>query len=857
MSFQNCFIKLGKVLKESDDTEGVTKARMGFIAKQLQNIAADSLTPDQFKQKARQFIDEDFAREQAKAKAGRALNLYKSEQLARNALQNIDKWTKEAPKDPSHAFEATKAALIGGAVKPGFGTNESPYQAQTSVRHEIWKVFTTALGDLESTVKKTPALDRNMWLALNAIDNKLPLTNFTPDEINYAKGIKAGRDKIFSLEQSLNPWLMKSDEYLFQTIHDRGKITAAGEKAWVDRMMRDFSQKSFPEMDPAKKPAEFAEVYKKIASGKQGSMLPDQMEPTKANIFRRQAAQRSLIPDNATKWADYVKDFGPDSAYDAFGQVASRAARDVALLNKFGPIPEDAKNRLISRVESSLSGEALEHFQANKPKLDDIWDIARGANNSPAYGRQAKFVEGALTQAWLSRGGMGLFHAIPSDMMLAASLIHQIHDTGMIRAWSRVAYDYVKALSPAVRAANADNAQYITNAMQREVLWHLGAPEAGGRGWMTNVSNWMSRWSGHNLHADMMASVMGGWMTREMGKLSGTEYAALPNRWKIGLNRAGFDEKAWNLIRLAKQQIGPDAHLTPEGIEHLVENHPEVAENYLRSTDQLKPSQNMSAAAQQRISDELSMKLGAMINEHISLASGRTDLRQRSLLYGSDDINSGRGQFWRLINQFQGPQAVALDVAKRGYHTTGGSWEIPVKQIVGTMVLTAIATGIKEAMTEGKTPSNPLVGGDLKIEPILENLAHSGALGIYGRFLQGMLGQHSAGDRLKGMALAGAGPVLKNAAQGALLSTDAISYLGPNGRGKNLGKDTANYVIGQEPTFPYSKILFDYIINNRIREMAHAGAMASQMRHTAKTPGLLEDRQRFLTPDGQPPMLGR
>lgn len=841
MSFQNCFTRLKKFAEESGlEGRSIPAARLEFLAKQLHNIAGESMTPAEFAAKAQEFIDSSQMREQAARKAANALSLQTREQLTRNALENIKQWKADIAAgqkgDPlKMATEAVRVAFEGGSLRPGKGSNESPYLMASRVQSQIWTLFKQAIGpELDHVVSVSRALDREGLLALDAIDRKTPLTEFSPEAIAYAKGMKVVRDKVFSMEQARNPFMMKAQDYLWQQMHDRERVTAAGKNTWVAKMMEAAGDKSFPEATVQEKAGIFGDIYDKITSGKWGSTMPEmERRGPGQQILRRQAASRTIQFNDAESFANYNAEFGPKTLYDGLNRIISRSSRDIALLQKFGPDPEYVKEALIARVDSMLSGPEQEQFRADRKKLDATWDVVNGAQNAPARGFRAKFVEGLMTQQWAAKGGLGLFHAIPSDLAMGASLFHQLEGTGMLNNFSKLAGEYISSLNPAHRAEAMENAGYMTKAMQREVMRTFGAPDQSND-WMSKVSNFMSKWSGHDLHADMMASATGGLALRKLGQMAAMDHAALPDSWKQGLARYGIGDKEWNLFKQGAESIGGEMHLTPEGVERL---QPEAIEKYLRETGQLSPSKTMTESQRVRISDEFGMKLGTMVNEQVTLSSGRTDLRQRAFMWGATDINSGIGQLRRLMLEFGGPQQVAQDVMRRGYYSgKGGNWEIPIKQMVLTMALMAFAKGLKEVASTGKTPSSPVTP-----DGAMQLVAESGALGLYGRFLQGMVGQKTAEDRLKGMLKAGAGPGISTIGEG-------VSLIGT--KSKDLGREAAKFGLDNLPlgfnTFVYSKAAFDYYIGNQIKEMAKAGHLAAMERHTAQTPGLFEEKQRYL-----------
>lgn len=861
MSFQTCLSKLKDHLKESGLEKNISKKRIEQIAKQLETVAGDSLTPAEFAAKAQEFIDGNLLRDQAAMRAVRAQALFIREQAFRNMTSNVDRWKADIAKGvkgtPEHmAYEAFRSWQYGGSLRGGFDSNTSPFLVSARVEAKLWNTFRQALGaDLERFAT-TGKLDYDALVTLGKIDRGLPLTGVDAKTIDYAKALKVVRDKVFSMEQARNPLLRPASDYLWAQMHDRTRIQEMGKEKWVDLAMKTYGQKSFAELEMSEKPEKFGDIYDKIVAGKWGSNLPDGVERSRGpNVFQNQARPRSLIANDDKAFADYQMLAGPKTVYDGMSQIISRSSRDIALVQKAGPAYDMTRDMLYQRFKQSLPENEAAHLESKKASLDRDWRVVKGAQDSPARGGFAKFSQGLMTWQWLSKGGLALMHAAPGDISLGASLLNDLSRSGLATHAFEISHEYFKALPAGeYRNARLQDAGMFMSAAQHEILRRaFGAPDAAP-GAMGKMSQRMSTYSGYNLHIDAMNSAIGTVLTRHLGRMTEFEHSKLPTSWQQGLARYGIGETEWNVMRLAGEKFGGNQHLTPESVQDLPR---EALENYLRKSGQWNREAAPSEALLQKTRDDLDTKLGAMINEHAQLSTGHSDLRQKAFMFGDTNINEGMGQLRRFLWQFKQATQVSGDVYRRNYFAgadTGGSYRAPIQHMALAVFLAAGAGAITQMVAQGKTPENPFASP----EGILKLAVGSGVMGAYGSVLEGELsGADKTNNAFTGMK-AVTGPVI-----GSLLEGGAILGAGLNakpGRKSSFGRDAAKWLTSNAPlgvnTFVWSKAAFDYYIGNQFKEFAGPGYLRSLERHTAKTPGI-GDNQKYLfaTPTGQPGVL--
>ena len=722
------------------------------------------------------------------------------------------------------------------------GSNLSVDLMGSRVKAKLWSTFRSALGDLEGVVP-SGALDKNALLELDAIDKGLPLGKTGDAQaLNYAKALKVLRDKVFTMEQSRNPFLMKAQDYLWMQLHDQERIQAMGKDAWVDLAMKTFGDKSYSELQPDEKLGKFQEAYDKIVAGKWGGTLPEDESIREGSVLRRQAATRSWVAKDAQAFADYNSLAGPKTLYDGLNRIVSRSAQDIALLQKAGPTPDTLRDALLRRVTDSLSPDERQEFQSKKQSLDSDWRVVRGAQQGAARGIQAKLVQGGMTLEYLAKGGAAIFHAAPGDLSLGGNLLRQLDESNIVGHTSDLAAEYLKSLAPSYRAERADDLGLFLKSARNEVLRAFGAPD-GDSSRMAKLAQTMGTLSGYNTHVEAMQSAIGTVLSRMLGRESGTEFAGLHPSWQQGLQRYGIGGPEWNVLRSATIEVDGRTHLTPEAIQDLPR---EQIAKYLTDTGQVKGAV-VSDAAIQRARDDLDIKLGSMINEHALLGTAHADTRQRAFLLGDTNINQGMGQLRRMMAQFKQATAVTADIYRRGYFSgtkPGGDVGGVISHAVLAIILTGVADALVQTATTGKTPENPVgsVGNAAKL------MIGSGAAGIFGSMLQGEMEdsrgwQDKSYAGLKGLA----GPVIGTALDAGGIARQAIQDAGT--RKSQAPKAAVKLGMANVPgqNLIFFKAALDYLFTHQIMEAAGPGYL-HQLEHGAAQSG---QKYLFAKPTGK------
>lgn len=819
MSLLNCLIKIKNYVKESGLSENISNTRIEYFAKRLEAISADSLTPTEFNKKAKALITETMARESAQQRASTAQSIYRREMNLRDLQANTEKWAsdKKGPSSKDAPTEAFRVLQQGGSLIPGQGTNMSTPVMADSIRKDLLRLFNSALDKIQGLkdAAQSGALDKDALIELASIDNKTEgMTTKNTAAREYAKVLKIVRDRILERKQAINPYMESAEGYLWKQMHDRTRITEMGKEAWTQLIMSNAGEKSFPELSLQEKKLRFGDMYDKIQQGKWGNAAYEG-EPygRGKNVAKGQATSRQIQFNSPKSFADYNALAGPKTLFDGLMKITNNASNDIALMEKWGPNPEAGRMDTLSKFQKSLDGEQLEQFKRDKPLLDRQWSVVKGSQNAPAYSNAAKVAQGAMSLQYLVHGGFSSFRS-PQDIGMAASLLHSLDQSGMVGHAAEVASNFAKGMaSSEFRNTQLERLGLFSKSMQRELVRELGSVNSPP-GMLSSLAQGMGTLNLHTRIVDAMSASIGHVLTNMLGDISGMRFSELPDSWKQGLARYGFDEHKWDIARLGIEMIEGKNHLTPEGIQNL----PDVAvENYLRKSGQFTGEKSPSQKMMNRGRDQLQLSLGTMVNEHAQLSSARTDVRQRDFLWGDTTINDKMGMLRRVLSEFKAASLVQNDVARRAYYS-GTSPKGDLSSVAKLVAINAMLFGIGDAaknIASGKTPEDPK-----SLNYLGKVVLGSGAGGIYLDTLVNAMNEDSIKDKSYEALKSTAGPIIGAGVEGIMTGAQALT------QGKGAAKGAVQWGLGNLVPYqnlPYTKAIFDYHIAHQLKEMVSPG----------------------------------
>lgn len=533
-----------------------------IVGKKTQLARADrarwiSLTPDQQMAEAVQAAMKDIAAEAA-LKEFRAV-----QQVLR---------TGETDARIKKAMQVSDLTRSQGLIRD----IEHAGQAVDGLRNEAM----SGLGDMIAAAesKDGTGILRNLGMRIFSLDNPAMTRDVVREVFRLADGhtgnkvaqagARAWLDTIEALRVRFNAAGGDIGKlaygYLAQA-HDAARIAAEGAQAWAAKVLPLLDRKQYvtPEgrlMNDAEVTAMLEAAHETLATGGANKTEPGQYRGTGSRA-NRGSDSRVLHFKDGEAWMAYMDEFGQGSLYDAMMGHVGNMARDIVLVERFGPNPE-MQFRLqsdIAKRADDLGGvksEVAQRLAGVKP--EGYWNVVSGKASTPESLLLAQaFQDARNLQVAAKLGGATLSSA--TDMVTIAMQTH-----------------YNKL--PALEMLRSIGKQFDGNT--REFLQAHGVI---GEALVSTLNRWTGDNMTHSLTGRIAGSVMklslmNAWtdglrnafqmtLMSGMAKTGAKKWGDLAEWDRYLLERKGINEADWAVVNLAKATDHQGrSYLTPSAI---------------------------------------------------------------------------------------------------------------------------------------------------------------------------------------------------------------------------------------------------------------------------------------------------
>lgn len=173
--------------------------------------------------------------------------------------------------------------------------------------------------------------------------------------------------------------------YLSQA-HDMARVAAAGAEAWAQKVLPLLDRKQYLGSDgrllnDAQMLELLQSAHETLATGGQNKTAPGQFKGSGSRANHGSQA-RVLHFKDGDAWMAYMNDFGEGSLYDAMMGHVGAMARDIGMVERYGPNPEQTfrvQNDLAQRADGK--GTAASRSALNQPEA--YWRLLNGTAGAP------------------------------------------------------------------------------------------------------------------------------------------------------------------------------------------------------------------------------------------------------------------------------------------------------------------------------------------------------------------------------------------------------------------------------------------------------------------------------------------
>jgi len=400
--------------------------------------------------------------------------------------------------------------------------------------------------------------------------------------------------------------------------HDQARVRAAGADAWAAKTLPLLDRSRYVREDGSRMADAdvlnfLRSAYETISTDGLNKRTPGQITGSGARSNRGSESRQIHFKDGES-YTTYLSEYGRGSMYDAMVGHVGGMARDIGVVERYGPNPETQFRLQQDLAERADNG--IKRSFGNKPEA--YWDLLTGTTGAPESAR-------------LAQVGQDIRN-IQTFGKLAGALISSITDVGTLMVttgYNKLGYwqtlkNVGKQASPEVRDFLTSHG-LIADSMINDLNRWQGE----------NIKN---NWSGRLANSTMKLSLMNTWtdslrrgfsmtMMQGLAKLADKKWSDLTEWDRSHLARKGIDEADWDVVSLAQLTDFQGAKfLTPEAI----------------------------AASGDARASEVTAKILGFITDESEYAVLNPDLATRAIqTWGGQQAGTGVGELARLTMQFK------------------------------------------------------------------------------------------------------------------------------------------------------------------------------------------------------------
>lgn len=575
----------------------------------------------------------------------------------------------------------------------------------------------------------------------------------------------------------------KKENYGMPQVHDSVKIMKASRDEWVDFVSKklDWEKMKSPETGElvplSKRKYVLENVYDTIKTSGYNKLKQGEMARLGA-LDKRVANHRFLEFKDAQSWIEYQEAFGVGTPFDVIVGHIDRMSRDVAMMEIFGPNPNQGLEFLKSSVRKKMSDidlqetgpmkeSNLRNVEDHLSKLDEMYAVHMNTSAGNPESRSASLLAGIRNLLTSSFLGSASLLAIPGDFFtktLTRSFNKMPASQDILR--------YAKLMNPAskadrMRAARSGMVAETWTSMaygQQRFMGDIIGPE-----WTKRIADVVLRASLLTPHTQASRWAFGMEFMGALADNSKVKFDDLP--FKSTLERYGLTAKEWDVFR--KTPLQKDNGVT-----------------FLRPDD-MRVREDVDAEYAQEIAD----RFMEVINTEMEFAVPSSSLRSRTFLVSDSKAGTLVGELARSGAMFKNfPVTILFTHGRRALHQKNLASKLSYAAAFGLGMTAMGALGLQmRQISQGKNPlnMNPLTKEGLSFWG--QASLTGGGMGIWGDFLFSNTNRFG-----QGIETTLAGPVAGFASDTVDLTVGNLMEVA-SGEETKLAKEVVRYVNNYSP----------------------------------------------------------
>lgn len=586
--------------------------------------------------------------------------------------------------------------------------------------------------------------------------------------------------------------------------HAQVRVAKAGRDAWVQTVLPLLNRERYVTeagrlMDDAELTAFLGEAWTTIATGGANKIEPGQFRGTGMRANRGNEARQIHFKDGDA-YLEYQIQFGERAMYDVLTGHIQGVAKDIALVETFGPNP-DATFRMLR--DQALKQSALEDpanlgkHQKAAISVENQYNLAAGHTEPIGSPAMAQFFDGLRNLLVASR--------------LGSAVITALSDEGTLRLAARSNnLPQMQLLANELAALNPANAMEKRLANRAGLGLNALAAELNRFGNGTLGSGWTSKMATATLRASGLIA-----MTEARKRAFGVTYmSALGQIAKDTPNLAALDKHdhrillskgitetdfaVWKRAEVEDWGNGNDTMLTAEAIYRI-------------------PDEQLADLGDpQRLREQAATRLLGVVLEETDIAVIEPGIRERALMQSHLQRGTLKGELTRSFFLFKSfPIAMVTRHWMRALSapTLQGKAAYLAALTASTTILGMAALQAQQVVA-GKDPRD-MTDARTWIQAIMRG----GALSIFGDFLFADTTQYG-----QSLLATTAGPVA-GLAEDVFRLTQGTAVKAAKGEDTDVGAELVRFARSNIPgaNLWYTKAAIDHLVFHQLQEYFSPG----------------------------------
>ena len=585
--------------------------------------------------------------------------------------------------------------------------------------------------------------------------------------------------------------------------HDTAKIRKAGADAWAAKTMPLLDRSRYLYEDGSRMSDDdlsemLRGVYQTLSTEGINKQVPGQFKGSGKRANRGSDSRQIHFADGDA-WVNYMREFGRGSIYDAMMGHVGGMARDITLVERYGP-DVNGQGRLQLDEARLADGKSASDPLTNWSTVDP-----------ETYFRMVTGQVGTPKSEPLART-FSMVRNIQTAAKLGGAIISSVTDLGTLAltaGYNRLPYwQLVKDIAAQggkdgqeFMAAHGMIADSLADSMNRWSGDHLGT------NWSGKMANSVMRWSFLNAWTDGLRGGFQLTMNGALAKMAKKSWAQLDESDRTKLSRAGITEADWSVVQQVKTENYKGRELlTPQGIKDAGD-------------------------------EALAAKVFGLIHDESEYAVVNPDMTARAVsTWGGQQAGTVQGELIRTVMQFKSfPIAMMTRHWRRMLEGDGPMNRVAygIGLMVTLMGLGAVATQAKQIL-QGKDPINMNPTSDTGGKFLAKAVMQGGGLSILGDLF---LTDPSAtfGDQAGNFAKNALGPTVGSASELVLKNISGNIWEAAQGKDTHWEAELAAWAKSNTPgaSLWWVKPMIDHRFMNALNENMSPGYL-SKMKARAK-----------------------